>query len=352
MPEITIGQHKIGIKYPPFIVAEISANHNQSFERALQLVDAAKASGAHAIKLQTYTADTMTLDIASGDFSIRDPDSLWHGKTLYNLYQEAYTPWEWHEKLFQRARKLGLIAFSSPFDATAIDFLESLQVPCYKIASLEVIDLPLIQKAASTGKPLIISTGGATLAEINDAVSTARNAGCKDLILLKCTASYPAAAAGANLRTIPHLAMSFGTCVGLSDHSLGIGVALASIPFGSCLIEKHFTLSRDDGGVDAAFSLNPSEMKALVEESRKAWEALGRVQYGPGPSENGILKFRRSLYFVKDLKAGDVITKEHVRAIRPGGGLSPKELSRVIGLTVAHSIKAGDPVQWESLHAR
>lgn len=349
MPEINIGQFKIGPKHPPFIVAEISANHNQSFDRAIQLVDAAKQAGAHAIKLQTYTADTMTLDLTIGDFSIRDPDSLWYGKTLYKLYQEAYTPWEWHAELFQRAKKHGMIAFSSPFDATAVDFLESLNVPCYKIASLEITDLPLIQKAASTGKPLIISTGAATLAEIDDAVTTARRSGCKDLVLLKCTAAYPAPASDANLRTIPHLAMSFGICVGLSDHSLGIGVALASIPYGACLIEKHFTLSRDDGGVDAAFSLDTKEMKALVTESRIAWEALGKAQYGPIPSEQSILKFRRSLYFVKNLKAGEVIKAEHIRAIRPGGGLSPKDLSRVIGLCVAHEVKTGDPVKWETL---
>lgn len=351
MPEITIAHRKIGPKHPPFIVAEISANHNQSLERALQLVDAAKSSGAHAIKLQTYTPDTMTLNIKDGNFLINNPKSLWNNRTLYDLYEEAHTPWDWHKEIFKRAKDHKLIAFSTPFDGSSVDFLESLNVPCYKIASLEIIDLALIHKTASTGKPLIISTGNATLKEIDEAVSTARNAGCKDLILLKCTCTYPAPPSDSHLRTLPHLASSYDVCVGLSDHTPGIGVGIASIAFGCCLIEKHFTLSRSDGGLDAAFSLEPNELKSLVNESYVAWQALGEVHYGPTESEKTCYTLRRSLYFIKDLQVNEIITAEHVKAIRPGGGLPPKEIDNIIGLRVAKAVKRGDPVIWESFHA-
>lgn len=350
--DIAIDAHKIGPRHPPFIVAEISANHNQSLKRALQLVDAAKAAGVHAVKLQTYTADTITLDIHEGDFLIQDPKSLWAGRSLYDLYQEAYTPWEWHQEIFQYCRKIGLTVFSTPFDATAVDFLEKLQAPCYKIASLEIVDHALIKKAASTGKPLIMSTGGATRSEIEEAVNVARGTGCKEIILLKCTSTYPATPKDSHLRTLPHLAEDFAVHVGLSDHTLGIGAAIASIPFGSCLIEKHLTLSRSDGGLDAAFSLEPDEFKALVIESKRAWEALGTVHYGPTESEETSLTLRRSLYFVKDLKAGEVITDSHIRSIRPGKGLPPKELPHLIGLRVSQAVKRGDAVRWELIQRK
>lgn len=350
MPEIKIGSYKIGPLHPPFIVAEIGANHNQSLEYALRLVDAAKAAGAQAIKLQTYTADTMTLNIREGGFTINDERSLWYGKTLYELYQEAHTPWQWHKEIFQRAEKQGLIAFSTPFDATSVDFLESLNIPCYKIASLEIVDLQLIQKVASTGKPIILSTGASTLEEIEDAVNAARKAGCKQLILLKCTSTYPAPPHEINLRTLPNLASRFHSCVGISDHTQGIGTALASIAFGSCLIEKHFTLSRKDDGLDAAFSLEPAELSVLVHESYQAWQALGSIHYGPSPSEETSLALRRSLYFVKEMQAGETITAEHIRAIRPAGGLSPKEYSHILGLKVNSTVKIGDPVSRNVIH--
>ncbi len=335
--------------YPPFIVAEMSGNHNQSLERALQIVDAAAKAGVHAVKLQTYTPDTMTLDVADGDFLIVDGDSLWAGKNLYALYKEAYTPWEWHEPIFERCRELGLMAFSTPFDETAVDFLEKLDVPCYKIASFEVTDLPLIRKVASTGKPMIISTGMASVAEIDEAVRTAKEAGCSDIILLKCTSSYPASPADSNLMTIPHLKQLFGCPVGLSDHTLGIGVAVASVALGAVLIEKHFTLSRADGGVDAAFSLEPEEMRMLVEETKRAWQALGTVRYGPTETEKKSLKFRRSLYIVKDLKAGDVLSPENIRIIRPGYGLSPKYYEVVLGRRVREDVRKGTPLSWDKL---
>lgn len=349
MHSITIENFKIGPEHPPFVIAEISANHNQSFERAIQLIEASKASGAHAVKLQTYTPDTMTLNIRDNEFVIQDPESLWYGRSLYDLYQEAHTPWEWHQPLFQRCRELDLIAFSTPFDETAIDFLETQHVPCYKIASLEITHLPLIRKAAATGKPLFISTGAATLAEIDDAVRVARQAGCQELILLKCTAAYPAPPKASNLMTIRHMSESFDTQVGLSDHTAGIGAAVAASALGACAIEKHFTLARDDGGVDAAFSLEPEEMRALVIESKRAWEAIGQVQYGVAAEEKSIALLRRSLYFVKDLKAGQMITPEHIKAIRPGLGLSPKEYDRIIGLSVKKDVKRGEAVQWKHI---
>lgn len=349
MKTITIGSRQLGMDKPPFIVAEISANHNQSLEAALLLVQAAKAAGAHAIKLQTYTPDTMTLDIQEREFVINDPKSPWCGKSLYQLYQEAYTPWKWHQQIFQRAHELDLIAFSTPFDSTAVGFLESLNVPCYKIASLEITDHPLIQAVASTGKPLIISTGTATLEEIDEAVTVARKSGCEQLILLKCTSAYPASPSDANLRTLPHMAETFDTLVGLSDHTLGVSVAVASIALGACLIEKHITLSRAKGGVDSTFSLEPQEFSELVSETHIAWQALGKQQYGPTKSEATSHSLRRSLYFVKDLKKGEQISADHVRAIRPGSGLPIKELDRVIGRNVRVDVKRGQAVRWELL---
>ena len=347
--EIQIGKIKIGENYPPFIVAEMSGNHNHSLDRALKLVDEAAKAGVQAIKLQTYTADTMTLDIKKAPFLIKDPKSLWNGKTLYELYEEAATPWQWHEKIFKRAKERGIIAFSTPFDATSVDFLENLRFspPLYKIASLEIIDHALITKVAKTKKPLILSTGAATLAEIDEAVKVAKVAGCKDIILLKCTSAYPANPETLNLKTIPHLRDAFHTLVGFSDHSLGIGPAIASIATGASVIEKHITLSRKDGGVDAAFSLEPHEFKMLVQEGVHAWQSLGKIQYGVDPTEKTSYSHRRSLYFVKDLKKGEKIKEEHVRAIRPGFGLPPKYLKEIIGKKLQSTIKRGDPVTLE-----
>jgi len=346
MKDIVIAGRIINKNYPPLIIAEMSGNHNQSLERALEIVEAAAKAGAHALKIQTYTADTMTLDIAHDEFYISDPKSLWKGKSLYNLYQEAYTPWEWHKPIFDRCKELGLIGFSTPFDETAVDFLESLDVPCYKIASFENIDLPLIRKVASTGKPMIISTGMATVAELDETVRTAREAGCKDLILLKCTSTYPATPENTNILTIPHMRELFQCQVGLSDHTMGIGVAVASVALGATAIEKHFTLSRADGGVDAAFSLEPDEMRALVIECERAWQALGNVSYGPTEKEKASLQFRRSLYVIQDMKAGDVFTRENLRAIRPGFGLPPKYFDSLLGKKVNCDVKKGTPVGW------
>ncbi|MDA3878554.1 MAG: pseudaminic acid synthase, partial [Halothiobacillus sp.] len=324
-------------------------NHNQSLERALEIVDAAAKTGAHALKIQTYTPDTMTIDLNEREFHISDPDSLWAGTSLYKLYGEAYTPWEWHKPIFDRARELGIIPFSTPFDDTAVDFLESLDVPCYKIASFENTDLPLIRRVAATGKPLIISTGMATVAELDETVRAAREAGCKDLILLKCTSTYPATAENTNILTIPHLRELFGCEVGLSDHTMGMGVSVASVALGATVIEKHFTLNRADGGVDSTFSMEPSEMTQLVVETDRAWQALGQVSYGPTEAEKKSIQFRRSLYIVKDLKAGDALTKENVRAIRPGLGLPPKYLEQVLGKTVNQDVKRGSALDWELL---
>jgi len=324
----------------------MSGNHNQSLKRALAIVDAAAQAGAHALKIQTYTADTMTLDIPEGEFLISASESLWKGKSLHQLYKEAYTPWEWHEPIFERAKAHGMIPFSTPFDETAVDFLEKLGAPCYKIASFENIDLPLIRKAASTGKPLIISTGMATVSELDDAVSAARQAGCKDLILLKCTSTYPASPENTNIRTIPHLRELFGCEVGLSDHTMGVGTAVASISLGASVIEKHFTLRRADGGVDSAFSLEPQEFKLLVEETERAWLSLGTTSYGPTDAEKSSLIFRRSLYVVKDMKTGDVFTSGNVRSIRPGSGLPPKYLDEILGQRAKRDIKRGTPLAW------
>lgn len=348
--DINIGGRLIGRSHAPFVIAEMSGNHNQSLERALQLVEAAAQAGAHALKLQTYTADTMTLDIDEGEFHIGDPNSLWKGTSLHKLYQQAHTPWEWHSAIFQRARELGMLAFSSPFDESAVDFLETLNVPCYKIASFENTDLPLIRKVASTGKPMIISTGMASVAELEESVRAARAAGCKELILLKCTSTYPATPENTNIRTIPHLRELFGTEVGLSDHTMGTGVSVASVALGATVIEKHFTLSRADGGVDSSFSLEPAELAALVTETKRAWQALGKVHYGTASEqEKKSTVFRRSLYITRDLKAGEVLDANSVRAIRPGLGLPPKFIDSVIGKAVKVDTKRGTPVSWDLL---
>lgn len=343
MSEIKIQGRMIGLNHPPFIIAEMSGNHNQSLERALKIVEAAANSGAHALKIQTYTADTMTLNISHGNFKIDDQDSLWSGKNLYELYQQAYTPWEWHQPIFDKCRELGIIPFSSPFDETAVDFLEDLNVPMYKIASFENTHIPLIKKVASTGKPMIISTGMATLAELDEMVCAVRDEGCEDLVLLKCTSTYPAEPDNTNILTIPHMKELFNCHAGLSDHTMGIGVSVASIALGATVIEKHFTISRADGGTDSAFSLEPDEMQSLVLETERAWRALGHVKYGPTEKEKKSMKFRRSIYITKDLKAGDVLTKENIRVIRPGYGLAPKYYEQLLGKKVGKDIKAGTP---------
>jgi pseudaminic acid synthase len=347
MSEITIAGRKIGLNHPPFIIAEMSGNHNQSLERALEIVTAAAEAGADAIKIQTYTADTMTLDISEGEFFIEDKNSLWKGKSLYQLYEEAHTPWEWHKEIFKHATKLGIIAFSSPFDATAVDFLETLNAPCYKIASFENTDIPLIKKVAKTGKPMIISTGMASTEEIEESVAAAREAGCKDLILLKCTSTYPASASNSNIITIPDIKERFGVEAGLSDHTLGIGVAVASVVLGARVIEKHFTLNRADGGVDSTFSLEPAELKALKLETTRAWEGLGNISYGTSDAESGSKVFRRSLYIVNDIKKGEKFTPENIRAIRPGFGLAPKHYDNVMGKVANQDLKRGTPLKSE-----
>ena len=346
---ISIVDRQIGFAHPPFIIAEMSGNHNQSLDCALEIVEAAAKAGVHALKLQTYTADTMTLDVAEGEFFIDDSKSLWQGHSLYELYQKAHTPWEWHQPIFNRCQELGILGFSTPFDVTAVDFLESLNVPCYKIASFENTDLPLIHKVASTGKPMIISTGMASIAELDETVRAAREAGCQDLILLKCTSTYPATPDNSNLYTLPHLRDLFDVQVGLSDHTLGIGAAVASVALGAVAIEKHFTLSRADGGVDSAFSMEPLEMAQLVEETQRAWQALGQIQYGPTPAEKKSLVFRRSLYVAQDMKVGDVLTPQNLRAVRPGYGLPTKYYETVLGKAVIKAVKKGTPLNWELL---
>ena len=345
--EIKISGRAIGRGHSPFVIAEMSGNHNQSLERALEIVEAAAKTGAHALKIQTYTPDTMTLDLDEREFHISDPKSLWTGTSLYKLYGEACTPWEWHKPIFDKARDLGIIAFSTPFDDTAVDFLESLEVPCYKIASFENTDLPLIRRVAATGKPLIISTGMATVAELDETVRAAREAGCKDLILLKCTSTYPATAENTNILSIPHLRELFGCEVGLSDHTMGVGVSVASVALGATIIEKHFTLNRADGGVDSSFSMEPAEMAQLVMETERAWQALGQVSYGPTEAEKKSIQFRRSLYVVQDLKAGDVLTRENLRAIRPGLGLPTKYLEELLGKKVNQDVMRGTAIGWK-----
>ncbi len=349
MKEIKLDGRSIGSDNRPYIIAEMSGNHNQSLERALKIVDAAADAGADALKVQTYTADTMTLDLSEREFRIDDPDSLWVGRSLYDLYNEAHTPWEWHKPIFDRCIERGMIGFGTPFDATAVDFLESLGNPVYKIASFENIDIPLIEKVASTGKPLIISTGMASVAELGEAVAAARKAGCNDLILLKCTSAYPANPVSINLRTISHLRDLFEVQVGLSDHTMGLAVSVAAVALGATVIEKHFTLSRTDGGVDSAFSLEPSELKSLVEESTIAWQALGKINYGVTEKEKRSLQFRRSLYVSENVAEGEMFTSKNVRAIRPGLGLPPKFMSSFIGKRAGKDIQKGTPVSWELL---
>lgn len=344
-----VGHRIISRTEDPFIIAEMSGNHNQSLERALRIVEAAAKAGADAIKLQTYTADTLTIDSEKPDFRIDDKESLWTGETLYHLYKKAYTPWEWHKAIFDKAHELGLLAFSTPFDEKAVDFLESLDVPMYKIASFENSDLPLIEKVASTGKPLIISTGMASVAELEETVQTAKIAGCKDLILLKCTSTYPASAENTNLITIPHLRELFDCQVGLSDHTLGIGTAIASIALGATVIEKHLTLDRDNGGVDSDFSMEPDEFSQLVTEVKQAKKSLGKITYGPTEAEKSSLKFRRSIYITENMDAGEILTPSNVRVIRPGFGLEPKYYNLVLGKTLKKNAARGTALSWDLL---
>ena len=344
---LKIAGRPIGLSYAPLVIAEMSGNHNQSLRRALDIVEAAAQSGASALKIQTYTPDTMTLDLDEGEFLIRDAKSLWAGKSLYQLYGEASTPWEWHRPIFDRARELGMFAFSTPFDASAVEFLESLDVPAYKIASFENTDIPLIRKVAATGKPIILSTGMASIAELDDTVRAARSAGCEDLILLKCTSTYPASAENTNIRTIPHLRAMFGCEVGISDHTMGLGVSVASVALGAAVIEKHFTLSRADGGVDSAFSMEPAEMRSLVSDCERAWQALGTVSYGPTDAERPSLAFRRSLYVAQNMRAGELFTELNLRAIRPGRGLAPKYYDQLLGRPVKRDVRRGTPVSWD-----
>lgn len=345
-----IQDRQVGPDHPPFIIAEMSGNHNGSLEKALAIVDAAAAAGADALKIQTYTADTMTLDISEGEFFIEDPTSLWKGESLYNLYQKAYTPWEWHKPIFDRCKEKGMIGFSSPFDATAVDFLQDLNVPAFKIASFEIVDIPLIRKVAATGKPMIMSTGMSTEQEIKEAVDAAKSANCGPLILLKCTSSYPADPKDSNLKTIPYIQQQFGVYAGLSDHTLGTAAAVASVALGAVAIEKHFTLSRAEGGVDSAFSLEPDELTRLVEETRLAHRALGRIGLGPAEGEKKSLVFRRSLYATEDIEAGELITEQNIRAIRPGLGLPPKHWDELLGKTAKVPIKRGTALSWDLIN--
>lgn len=345
--KISIAGRDIGPAFPPYVIAELSANHNGSLQTALRIIEEAKKAGADAIKLQTYTADTITLDSDSEEFQIHG--GLWDGKTLYQLYQEAHMPWEWHAPLFEHARKHDITIFSSPFDNTAVDLLEDLNAPAYKIASFEAVDLPLIKYVAGTGKPMIISTGMANAEEIQEAVEAARSGGCRQLAILRCVSGYPAPAADYNLRTIPDMIARFGLVTGLSDHTLDNTTAIASVAMGASVIEKHFTLNRNGGGPDDIFSLEPVEMAALCRGAKTAWEALGTVDYGRKSSEQGNAKFRRSLYFVKDLRAGDVITPEAVRSVRPGFGLPPKYYDQIVGRKLTVDVAKGTAVRFDVL---
>lgn len=344
-----LGHCEIGVHASPFIIAEMSGNHNQSLDRALAMVEAAACAGAHAIKLQTYTADTLTLDLGEREFFIRDETSPWSGKSLHELYKVAYTPWEWHAPIMQKAQELGMLCFSTPFDESAVDFLENLYVPAYKIASFENVHLPLIRKVAATGKPMLISTGMATIAEIDDAVRAAREGGCEDIVLLKCTSTYPASPDNSNVRTIPVMREIFRCEVGLSDHTMGVGASVAAVALGATVIEKHFTLRRADGGVDSSFSLEPEELHMLVVETERAWRALGDIQFAPSASEQASIQFRRSLYVVQDVKAGSRLTRENLRAIRPGLGISPKYFDMVLGRVVSCDVPRGTALSWEML---
>ena len=341
-PKITIANRPIGVEYPPYVIAELSANHNGKLETAISIIEQAKKAGADAVKLQTYTADTITLNCHDDAFQIKG--GLWDGKTLYQLYQEAHMPWSWHKPLFDHARQLGITIFSSPFDHTAVDLLEDLNAPAYKIASFEAVDLPLIKYVASTGKPMIISTGMADAEEIQEAIDAARAGGCQQLAILHCVSGYPAPAEDYNLRTIPDMISRYGLVTGLSDHTLDNTTAIASVAMGAAIIEKHFTLNRNGGGPDDSFSLEPAEMAALCRDSKTVWSALGQVDYGRKSSEQGNVKFRRSLYFVKDMKAGDIITADCVRSVRPGFGLAPKHLDAILGKRISGDVAMNSPV--------
>jgi pseudaminic acid synthase len=344
-PSITIAGRHIAVDRPPYVIAEMSANHNGSIENAFKIIEAAKHSGANAVKLQTYRPDTITLNCDSEDFRIRG--GLWDGRTLYELYEEAHMPWDWHAPLFEHARKQGITIFSSPFDNTAVDMLEDLNAPAYKIASFEAVDLPLIKYVASTGKPMIISTGMADAQEIQEAIDAAREGSCKELAILHCVSGYPAPAADYNLRTIPDMIKRFGLVTGLSDHTLDNTTAITSVAMGASIIEKHFTLNRSGGGPDDSFSLVPAEMDTLCKDIKTAWAALGKVDYGRKSSEQGNVQFRRSLYFVKDLMANDVITPDAVRSVRPGFGLAPKFIDQILGQKVKRNCVSGTPVAWD-----
>ncbi|GLW05534.1 pseudaminic acid synthase [Microtetraspora sp. NBRC 13810] len=346
---ISIAGRPIGPGHPPYVVAEMSGNHGGDLDRALAIVDAAAGAGAHAVKLQTYRPDTITIDADGPAFRIGADHRLWGGASLYRLYERAQTPWEWHERIFAHAARRGLAAFSSPFDPTAVELLESLGVPAYKIASSEIVDLPLIRLAARTGKPLIVSTGMATVEEVCAAVRAAREAGCAELAVLACTASYPARPEESHLRALPLLREITGAVVGLSDHTPGIGAAVAAVALGACLVEKHVTLSRADGGVDAAFSLEPAELSALVTESERAWRALGEARIGPRPGEREGLRFRRSLYVVRDVRAGEPVTELNIRSIRPAGGLHPDLAATVLGRRFTRDAAKGTPLTWDLL---
>ena len=341
---ISIDGRKIGTDYAPYIIAEMSANHNGSIENAFKIVEQAKRCGADAVKLQTYTADTITLDSRAPEFMIRG--TLWDGQSLHELYQKAHMPWDWHKPLFDFAREQGITIFSSPFDFSAVDLLESLNAPAYKIASFEMVDLPLIRYVAQTGKPMIISTGMADADEIAEAVATAKSAGCRELVVLHCVSGYPAPAADYNLRTLPDMAARFDTLVGLSDHTLANTTAVASVVLGACVIEKHFTLDRNGGGADDSFSLEPDGLQALCRDSKTAWQALGRVHYGLKSSEQGNVQFRRSLYFVKDLQKGDTIDETCIRSVRPGFGIAPKHFDELIGKRLTRNVQANTKTDW------
>ena len=341
-----IKDREIGTSSRPYLIAEMSGNHNRSLDRALEIVDAAVRAGADAIKLQTYTAETMTLNIDAPEFVVHDPGSLWAGRKLFDLYREAYTPWEWHRPIMDRAALHGIHCFSTPFDETAVEFLQDLDVPAFKIASFENTDLPLIRKVAATGKPMIVSTGTANLAEIDEAVRSAREAGCRDLVLLKCTSTYPATPENSNVLTIPHLRAMYGCEVGLSDHTMGVGASIAAVAHGATVIEKHFTLRRADGGVDSTFSLEPEEFATLVIEAERAWQSLGRVSYGATEAERKSMQYRRSIYITEDILAGEVLTRKNMRCVRPGFGLSPKFFEVLLGRRINKDLKKGTPIDW------
>ncbi|NMC36099.1 pseudaminic acid synthase [Candidatus Beckwithbacteria bacterium] len=344
---IKINNRKIGTDYPPYIIADLSANHNQSLDRALEIVEKSHEAGIDALKLQTYTASCMTLNVKKPNFKISNKTKLWKGEYLYSLYKKAPIPWEWHKPIMQKCKKLGLTCFSTPFSEKGVDFLENLDVPCYKVASFENIHIPLLKKIAKTKKPVIISTGMANVTELGEAIQTLRENGCRDVILLKCTSTYPADESESNLRTIPHMKDLFSCEVGLSDHTLGIGVPLASVALGATVIEKHITLRRKDGGFDSTFSLEPKEMKSLVIESRRAWKALGKISYESTKKEQASLQFKRSIYIAKDMRKGEQFTKKSLKVIRPGFGLAPKYYEHVLGKKISRNVSKGTPLKWE-----